>query len=297
MTSTETGSTVPRRQLGRKLRELREQVPLTMPEAIKALEWSKPRLWRYETGQVPIHPNDVEAMCRLYGASADLTEGLKALARETKSKGWWHAYSEIPEWFQLFLGMESSTSRLRKYEVELIPGILQSPMYVKAIMSLGPNREMSPEAIEERVSMRIQRQRILTRREPAAPRLEVIVTEYAMIRGFGAKVMIDQLRRLLTFAELPNVSIRAVPLRSGQHTAYQGSFVIMDFPRQSPVRDPEPTTIYQEMPTGGLYLDKPDEVEMYSTIWKDLCSVSLDQGATKVLIEQKVKEWSDEPQP
>jgi transcriptional regulator with XRE-family HTH domain len=291
VTTTENGSSVPRRQLGRKLKELREGAELTAVDSARALEWSKQRLWRYEGGQVSVHPNDVDIMCRLYGADPETTEGLKALARETKAKGWWHDYSEIHEWFQLFLGMESASSRLRQYEAEIIPGLLQTPQYAKAVISLGPD-ELSLEAVEERVAIRIQRQRILTRRKPTAPRLEVILSETALVRGFSPEIMTDQLSRLITVSELPNVSVRVIPFTAGPHTAYQGPFVILEFPRESPTRDPEPKTVYEESPTGSLYLDKPNEVETYSSIWADLDRVALDQAESRRLIEQKVKEWS-----
>jgi transcriptional regulator with XRE-family HTH domain len=291
MTTTENGSTVARRQLGRKLRELRESAGLPIAEAFTALEWSRQRLWRYETGQVAIHPNDVGAMCQLYGADTEIIDGLKELARQSKAKGWWHAYSVVPEWFELFLGMESAASHLRQYEAEIIPGLLQSPLYAELIVSLGP-AQLSTEAIEERVAIRTQRQRILTRRKPTAPDLEVILSETALVRGFSAAVMIDQLRRLITVSELPNVSIRVIPFSAGPHTAFQGPFVILDFPRESPSRDPEPTTVYEESPTGSLYLEKSSEVATYSAIWSHLYRVALDEVESRRLIEHKVKEWT-----
>jgi transcriptional regulator with XRE-family HTH domain len=287
------GSTVPRRQLGRKLRELREARSLTVTQSISALEWSKPRLWRYETGQVPIHPNDVEAMCRLYGAGSELTEALRALARETRVKGWWHAYSDIPEWFELFLGMEQAASCLRQYESEIIPGLLQSAAYAReAYVRSGPIKNPPPEAIDKGVEVRMRRQRILTRAEPKAPELEVVLSEAALIRGFGDEIMVDQLTCLLAFGDRPNVSIRVVPLSVGPHSAYQGPFVILDFPRETPARDPEPTTIYTEHPTGALYLDKRADAETYLSIWADLDIVALDEVESRRLIQHKVKERS-----
>lgn len=292
MSTDQNGSTVPRRQLGRKLRELREAARLTVAQAIMALEWSKPRLWRYETGQVPIHPNDVQAMCNLYGADTELTEALKELARQSKAKGWWHAYSDIPEWFQLFLGMESAASRLRQYEAEIIPGLVQSRSYAEAVIRRGPIQGLPAEAVEQRAAMRMQRQQILTRRQPKAPQLDIILSESALVRGFSPQIMTDQLSCLLAFSERPNVSIRVIPFSAGPHTAYQGPFVILDFPRESAARDPEPSTVYQESPTGSLYLDKPDELETYSRIWEDLSRVALDQSASRAMVVEKVEEWS-----
>ena len=96
-----------------------------------ALEWSRPRIWRMETGQIQMRPTDVEAMCRLYGASPETIEAMKALARETKAKGWWHAHGEnaVPPWFELFVGLEQAATRLRQYQTSLVPGLLQTQRY------------------------------------------------------------------------------------------------------------------------------------------------------------------------
>ena len=114
MAAEGAGSTVPRRQLGRYLRQLREAVPLTVKVAAESLEWSPVKIWRIESGQTGMRVLDVEAMCRTYGTADDMTEALKSLARETKAKGWWHSYgSAVPEWFELYVGLESAASRLR----------------------------------------------------------------------------------------------------------------------------------------------------------------------------------------
>src|ERR1700691_2497797 len=91
MAESQAGSTVPRRQLGRYLRELRGAAGLTARAAARELERSEPTLWRIETGQTSVRSLDVEQMCRLYGASGDMTKALMALAKETKAKGWWQA--------------------------------------------------------------------------------------------------------------------------------------------------------------------------------------------------------------
>ena len=293
MNQVSTGSTVPRRQLGRKLRELRESRQLTVREVVAALEWSKPRVWRYETGQAPMHPTDVEAMCRLYGADTPLMEALKALARETKSKGWWHSYGvDLPEWFELYIGLEAAASRLQQFESEVIPGLLQSPRYMRSIIGRGLRSQLTPDVVEQRAALRVQRQQILTRRDPKAPNLDVIISEAALLRGFGPDVMAEQFTTLVALAERPNVSIRVLPLSAGPHRGFHGPFVILEFPKETLVRDPEPTTVYHEGPTGALYLDKPSEAEIYAAIWNDLSSMSLDQAESKRLITAMAERWS-----
>src|SRR6266540_3344075 len=135
------GSTVPRRQLGRYLRQLREAANMTVKKAADELEWSPVKIWRIESGQTSMRSLDVETMCRKYGASDEMTQALMGLAKETKARGWWHSYGDaVPEWFELYIGLESAASRLRKYEPELIPGLLQTAAYTTEVFQVGhPN--------------------------------------------------------------------------------------------------------------------------------------------------------------
>ena len=116
MTEQATGSTVPRRQLGRYLRDLRGSQRITVKTAAEKLEWSETKVWRIETGQTSLRSHDVELMCRIYAAPPDLTEALMGLAKETKAKGWWHAYGDvIPEGFDVYIGLEEAASQLSAY--------------------------------------------------------------------------------------------------------------------------------------------------------------------------------------
>ena len=109
MADTLTGSTVPRRQLGRYLRDLRNQAGLTVKDAARGLEWSETKMWRIETGQTSLRSFDVEVMCRVYGVASDMTRALMGLAKETKARGWWQAYGDaVPEWFDLYVGLEAA---------------------------------------------------------------------------------------------------------------------------------------------------------------------------------------------
>ncbi|RZU49506.1 helix-turn-helix protein [Krasilnikovia cinnamomea] len=287
---TDSGSTVPRWQLGGALKRLREDAKLSLQGAADALEWSKQRLWRCETGQVSTHPNDVKAMCDLYEAGPELTETLKAVARQTKSKGWWHSYSDIPGWFELYLGMEGSADRLRMYEAEVVPGPLQSRHYAEAILRSGLPANTSDEAVRSLVGVRLRRQSILS---AGSTEVCVIMSEAALDRSFTPDIMADQMRTLLTLAELPGVSLRVIPRNAPPTLAHGGPFVILDFQRALTARTTQPTTIYKEQPTGALYLDKPHEAETYEKIWADLDRVSLDQTGSSRLIAQRLGEMTN----
>lgn len=278
--TTETGSTVPRRQLGRYLRTLREDAHLTVKAAAEALEWSTPKMWRIETGATSMRSLDVEAMCRLYRASPQLTAALMGLARETRGQGWWHSYGDaIPEWFELYVGLEAAASRLRKYEAQLVPGLLQTRAYATRVYEFG-RPGMAPEEIDGGVAVRLERQALLTRAVPRAPQVDIVLDEAALRRSIGPG-MAEQLRHLNAVGELPNVSVRVLPFDAGLHRAEManGAFTILEFPD---VR--EPPVIYSDGLTGALYLDKPQEVAAYEQVWADIDDRCLDGPQARKLI-------------
>jgi len=286
-----TGSTVPRRQLGRYLRDLRNQQRLTVRAAAEKLEWSEAKMWRIETGQTSLRSFDVEAMCRIYGAPRDLCEALMGLAKETKARGWWHAYGDvIPDGFDLYIGLEEAASGLRWYESELVPGLLQTADYARTLIQ-ADNPGVDDDEIERRVHMRIARQALLTR-VTAPPKMQIVLNEAILHRPVGGpKIMASQLQRLAEAAELPNVSLRVVPFSAGlHHGLMSGPFVILTFPLNGDGRASEPPTIYADGFTGALYLDKPSEVERYTLAFTRIWDAALDETASMDMIQARSTE-------
>src|SRR6266496_627427 len=195
---SEMGSTVPRRQVGRLMRQLREQAGISLMAAAEELEFSRARMYRIENGEVPVRKHDVIAMCSVYGAPTRITEVLIGLAQESKAKGWWHAYGDaVPAWFELYVGMEQAASRLRSYAPSVIPGLLQTREYAEWVFRewIGTDRA----AVENAVAMRLERQSLLHRNRPAAPRLEVILDEGVLRRAVADTAgMRKQLSHLVT---------------------------------------------------------------------------------------------------
>jgi len=286
-----TGSTVPRRQLGRYLRDLRGEGGLTIRAAAQALEWSEAKIWRIETGQTSLRSLDVEAMCRAYGAKPDITQALMGLAKETKAKGWWHAYGDaVPEWFDVYIGLEQAASQIAWYEAELVPGLFQTEAYARTVISAEHSDE-SDEDIGRRVHLRLARQ-ALVRRTIAPPAIHVALDEGILRRPVGGPaVMAEQLDQLTEAGNLPNVSIRVVPFNVGlHHGQLSGPFEILRFPVNGDGRDSEPPTVYQDGATGALYLDKPREVERFSTLFGNIWDTSLDEASSINLIHQAAEE-------
>jgi transcriptional regulator with XRE-family HTH domain len=290
MTDAQAGSTVPRRQLGRYLHDLRVKTGLTARAAARELERSEPTLWRIENGHTATRSLDVEQMCRLYGATADMTKALMALAKETRARGWWQAYGDVvPEWLDLYIGLEAAATRIDWYESELVPGLFQTGDYARALI-----REHAPDKsdseIDRRVELKLARQAIL--RRPVDPPLLRVALREPMLRCpvGGARVMAGQLGRLAEASELPNVSLRVVPVATGLHAGMlSGPFEILRFPVNGHGEESEPPTVYTDIYTGALYLDKPHEVNRYDQAFGKIRKTALDDEASRELIRESAE--------
>jgi hypothetical protein len=295
----ETGSTVPRRQLGRYLRQYREAAGVSMKNAYDHLEWSYNKMWRLETGQpsVAIRATDVDALCRLYGLSDDVRGALINLARASKEKGWWQSYgTTIPKWFELYVGLEAAASRLRIYEPALVPGLLQAHAYIEAVFR-AERPPASEEDLAPRVQVKQERQRLLQRFSPPPPRLEVILSEAVLLAKLEAPgAMQQQLFGLLQVNRLPHVSVRVLPLAVGPHPAsVGGGFTILEFPPGEGGREGEPPTVYSEGVTGALYLDEPAEIKAYEDVWGALAELALSEGDSNDMITATLKILGETP--
>lgn len=284
------GSTVPRRQLGRELRRLREIAQLTAKDAADQAGFSKQKLWRIEGAETPTTPADAGELCRLYGASPEMTDALRALARETKAKGWWQAYSDvIPETFAVYVGLEAAAKEISQYTTELVPGLLQTEAYARDLITTD-NPAAPDSEVERRLHVRLNRQGLLRRAEP--PALDFILNESILRRPIASGgVMAEQLRHLADVGEADNVSIRVIPFSVGTHHGVtSGPFVLLRFPPEGLGPNPEPTTVYMEGYTGSLYLDKPAEIERFETAFASIASKALDPAGSRDLITSAAKE-------
>jgi transcriptional regulator with XRE-family HTH domain len=286
------GSSVPLRVIGRHLKQAREAANVSILAAANELELSRPRLYRIEAGKAPLRAMEIKTMCSLYEVPPALTDALVNLGKEAKVKGWWHAYGDaIPEWFQLYVGLEAAASHLRWYEQALIPGMFQTEAYATAMFRT--RRGITDDEVEKNVGLRMERKRLLRRRD--APTIEIIVDEAAIRRPIpDVEEMRHQLAHLVNTADAsPTVSLRILPLTAGASGATAGSFVVLDFPDPGH-RLAEPTTVYIEGMTGALYLDKPHEVAAYTHTWDSLCSLALSERDSADLIATVIKESYDD---
>ncbi|RBM23607.1 helix-turn-helix transcriptional regulator [Streptomyces sp. PT12] len=281
------GSTVPRRQLGRHLRELRTDARLTLKLAARKLEWSEAKMWRIESGLTSMRGHDVRTMCGIYGAPEEVTEALVGLARESKARGWWHAYGDtIPEGFDVFSSLEGAASRMSIYRGDVVPGLFQTEEYARITLRAA-HPDADEEEVERRVRLRMARQSLVTR-VTAPPRLRVVLDEALLRRPVGAgTVMAGQLRHLAEVSKRDNVEIRVVPTDAGAHWGLlTRSFTILRFPQGGEGKETEPPTVYADRYTGDLYLNRPDEIARYDAAFAGMRDTSLSVEASRSLLAE-----------
>ena len=263
---TSEGPTVLRMLLGARLRRLREAKEVTRDQAGWEIRSSESKISRMELGRVGFKERDVDDLLTLYGLEDPAErQRLLTLARDSNTPGWWQPYSDVmPNWFQAYLGLESSASLIRTYEIQFVPGLLQTREYARAVVLLG-HRKAPAEEVDRRVDLRLGRQAILTKDHP--PQLWAVIDESVLCRPIGGRqAMCQQLESLLEANQLPNVHLQVVPFRVGGHAAAGGAFSILRFP------DPDlPDVVYVEQLTTALYLDKRDDVERYVAAMESLC--------------------------
>jgi transcriptional regulator with XRE-family HTH domain len=260
--------TVRRRRLGTELRRLREYAGITLEQAAEYLKCSTSKISRMENARVPARIIDVQALCRLYRADDERCEKLAQLARDGKNPDWWQSFdSSVPDWFETFLGMEAAASTIRTYEIQLIPGLLQTEGYMRALLDHALHR--SVQHTERTVSLRQSRQRMLHADKECT--YWAIVSEAALCRMVGGPaVMRDQLLHVAEMAELDNVTVQVIPNDLGAHPAMGMPFVILGFPE---VDDPD--VVFLDHLTGALYLEKPPEVAAYDRAFSHLIATAL----------------------
>jgi len=282
---TEHSPTVRRRRLALELRRLREAARLTCEEVADHLECSASKISRVETGRVSVSPRDVRDMLDLYGVPAAQRESLVQLARDSRQKGWWHAFSDtMHPRFATYVGLESAASEIRIYEVSLIPELLQTEDYARAVIRSGLMGRPGEDA-ERQVALRMARQPAVTR-DDDPPKVWAVLDEAALRRQVGGPgVMQLQLEHLLAQAALPNVAIQVIPFGGGAHPAMGRPFIILAFPERV-----DTDVVYLEDLTSALYLEDVTDVDRYNVFFNHLRATALSFDDSPVLITSVLKD-------
>jgi hypothetical protein len=269
------GPTVLRMLLGAHLRRLREAQGVTREDAGWEIRSSDSKISRMELGKVSFKERDVADLLTLYGVSDnEERDRLLALARDANTPGWWHRYGDVlAGWFQFYLGLEAAANLIRTFEVQFIPGLLQTREYARAVVQLAHSPSAGPE-VERRVDLRLKRQRVLSQAHP--PQIWAVIDEAALRRPIGGYAVLKaQLQALIEATEMPNVRIQILPFEVGGHAGSGGSFTILRFPEGD-----LPDIVYVEQLTSALYLDKREDLDQYAEAMERLCVEADPPGRT-----------------
>jgi transcriptional regulator with XRE-family HTH domain len=275
---------VGRRLLGAALRRSREQAGYSLDDAARILGCNLSRISRIETGQRAARTGEVLELLTAYGVLAAQRDALVALARQAHQPGWWQSYGHaLCEAYQDYLSLETSALTIQAYEPQLVPGLLQTEDYARAVAEASLLTDNRAEQ-EEFVHARMARQQAL-RREPPV-RLWAIVSEAALRQLVGgAAVMRAQLEHLLEVGDdLPHVSLQVLPFAAGAHAAPGGPFAVLRF-----AEVPELGVVYAEGLAGGVYLESVSEVGRYALAFEHLRAGALPVSATTRLIHEAVR--------
>lgn len=281
------GPTILRILLGAQLRRLRVAREITREQAGYAIRASHAKISRLELGRVGFKERDVADLLTVYGVTdAEEREPLLTLARQANAPGWWHKYGDLlPNWFEVYVGLEEAASIVRTYEVQFIPGLLQSPDYARAVIMLV-HGSASVSEVDRRVSLRMARRERLIR--PEAPTLWAVMDEAVLRRPIGGpEVLRGQIDHLLRVIELPNVRLQIMPFTRGGHAAAGGPFSILRFPERD-----LPDVVYMEQLTSALYLDKLDETDHYMQVMDRLCIQAYSLAESRRFLEDLRDELS-----
>ncbi|MEZ0069112.1 transcriptional regulator with XRE-family HTH domain [Streptacidiphilus sp. MAP12-20] len=282
MSTASVNPTVRRRRLGAELRRLREQKGLTAEEVAQQLLVSQSKISRLENGRRSISQRDVRDLCEVYGVSdSAMIDGLMTMARESRQRGWWHAFGDVP--YSVYIGLEAEAVGIRTYESLFIPGLLQTREYAHAVVT-GIQPEAQPAQIDKRTDVRMVRQDLLRNGEEPL-RLWAVVDEAALHRVVGSpETMRAQLESLIETSLLPHVTVQVLPFSVGAHPGMTSNFSILEYRDAS-----DATVVYLEGVTSDLYLEKETDVRAYATLYEHLQAQALGPEQTRELVDKVAK--------
>jgi transcriptional regulator with XRE-family HTH domain len=280
-----SGPTALRILLGAQLRRLRENRGISREEAGHRIRGSESKISRMELGRVSFRERDVSDLLTLYGVEdEEARAAVMDLLERANEPGWWHRFNDLlPTWFQTYVGLEEAAARIRTYEVQFVPGLLQTKEYAQAVITAG-STVISAEEVARRVDLRLERQRVLDRKD--GPVFWAVIDEAALRRPIGGTdVMRAQLHHLVDLMRQPNITVQVMPFSFGGHSAEGGAFSILRF------HDGElPDVVYVEQLASALYLDKREEVDRYGEVMERLCAVSTTPDETVDILHKIIRE-------
>lgn len=253
---------------------------MTLEQAGKAVGSSGSRVQRIEAGEIKPRPGDVLELLQVYSVplESDLSRSLQVMARASLEPGWWQRLGSIPTRYGTLIAYEEEATDIRNFEPMLVPGLLQTEGYARAVCSVGV--ETDEPLIERRVQARMQRQAILTRKE-RRPRVHAIVSEAALLVEVGSlEVMKEQLDHLVTVASRPNIKIQVLRFGAGAHMADQGSFFVLGL-------NDDPPLGYIDTLAGALFLEGHEDLQRVERVWSHLESLAMSPAESVKYVRER----------
>ena len=270
-----------RRRLAAELRRLRTEAQLTVEDVAGRLQWPASKVSRIENRQVGVSPQDLRKLLDLYQAKdRAYREQLLEMGRRATERGWWQSYSGLLPALGNLIGLEAEAATIRAYEPELIPGLLQTADYARAVIRAGYPGD-TKEQIDRRVEIRLERQEALTRTDPPPPKVSVVLNEGVLARRVGGpEVMRAQLEHLIRERDRANVVIQVLPFSTGEHPAMVGPFTMLTF------LDPaDPGVVNVENVLGALAMEQPEEIRAYEEVWRALQARAVSPDDSRAVIK------------
>ncbi|ASU84100.1 XRE family transcriptional regulator [Nocardiopsis gilva YIM 90087] len=282
--------TAARRTLARFLRDRRREAGIPREKVGQYVGKNPVTITRLEKAEVRAEVGTVSMMLNLYKVPEEERAYFIDLARAARKRGWWQRYAkDIPSWLSTYIGLEADASEIRCYQVDHVPGLLQTEEYTRALLRGEPQPVDEGEA-RRRVEVHAARQRRLAE-EATAVRMWAVIDESVLRRAVGGvEVMRGQLRRLLDDAQRPGVRLQVLPFASGAHPGSHGSFVTLKFPDP---RDRE--LVYIEYRMGAAYLEEDEEVAVYDAAFAELGRQALSPSRSRALIGRLLDELAEPP--
>jgi transcriptional regulator with XRE-family HTH domain len=253
-------------KLGTTLAEWRKRAGKSTRDAAAHLECTHQKVSHVEAARNKISVSELRDLCAFYEVPPEAAAEMEAMRRASALPRWWSTY-RLPRWFADYVGLEDAAATVQEFQVELIPGLLQIPEYVRSVQVVRSPEEQV--AAERAATVRLERQKRLDS-EDNHLRLEVVISESALRRALNdTRVGVAQVRHLVAMGQRENIEIQVIPFAAGLHASMSGSFTLLGF-------EDSPSVGYQEYAVGGHIVDDQDVVGQMHIIWHKLRAQALD---------------------
>lgn len=281
----EYGATVAKWRLSRRLTAMRKRTDLSTPQVDAKLHWERGRLQRIQSNRWTLPDvSTVRDLLRFYNATDKEQQEAIDLTLHARARLWWREYvgdgkDKNRVFENEFPGFENDAHRITSYLPLVIPGLLQTPAYMEALLQAG----MKPPSWRKRaMEARLRRQQILERTDGTAPRLTAVITEASLMYHVGSKAdRHDQIAHLITMSQRPNVDLRLIRFEDGPQPGMCGPINVFDFPD-----DEDPSIVFMETDTAVREVTSAEEARAYIDALARVRSGSLASAATTAYLEK-----------